>query len=80
MSTHHQFSPSQLMYREACAGWQPDSGSSSVAAEEGTMMHKALETGDFSGLNEEQLRCVTMVNDLFKALEEELQNDNFKRT
>jgi hypothetical protein len=79
MSDHHKFSPSQLMYREACPGWQPDEGPSSVAAAEGTMMHKALETGDYSGLTEEQKKCVDMVQDLFDMLKEELSSDNFKR-
>lgn len=76
MSTHHEFSPSQLMYREACPGWKPDDGPQSVAAAEGTLMHKALETGDCSGLTEEQTRCVEMVSNLFKELEEELANDD----
>jgi hypothetical protein len=68
------------MYREACPGWQSDDGSSSVAAMEGTMMHKALEIGDYSGLTEEQRKCVEMVQELFDTLKEELSNDNFKRT
>ena len=80
MSDHHKFSPSQLMYREACPGWQSDDSSSSVAAAEGTMMHKALETGDYSGLAEEQRKCVEMVQELFDTLKEELSNDDFKRT
>jgi hypothetical protein len=50
-----------------------------VAAAEGTMMHKALETGDYSGLTEEQKKCVDMVQELFDTLKEELSSDNFKR-
>ena len=79
VSAHHKFSPSQLMYREACSGWQPDEGPSSAAAEEGTMMHKALETGDYSQLNDEQKRCVDMVKDLFDSFEQELKDDHSKR-
>ena len=79
VDAHHKFSPSQLMYREACPGWQPDEGSSSAAAQEGTMMHKALETGDYSELNEEQKRCVDMVKDLFDSFEQELKDDYSKR-
>jgi len=78
MSGHHEFSPSQLMYREACPGWKPDEGSQSVQAAEGTMMHKALETGDLKGLNEEQTRCVTLVSDLFAAMREELEKGDSK--
>jgi len=36
------------------------------------MMHKALETGDLKGLNEEQSRCVNMVSELFASMKEEL--------
>ena len=43
-----------------------------MQAAEGTMMHKALETGDLNGLNEEQSRCVNMVSDLFASMKEEL--------
>lgn len=76
MSAHHEFSPSQLMYREACPGWKPDEGPQSVQAAEGTMMHKALETGDLNGLNEEQSRCVNMVSELFASMKEELDKPN----
>ena len=72
MSAHHEFSPSQLMYREACPGWKPDEGPQSIQAAEGTMMHQALETGDHKGLTEEQTRCVNMVGDLFTSMKEEL--------
>lgn len=72
MSAHHEFSPSQLAYREACPGWQPEEGEHSPQAAEGTMMHKALETQDLKGLNEEQTRCVSLVSDLFATMKEEL--------
>ena len=72
MSAHHEFSPSQLAYREACPGWKPDEGPQSIQAAEGTMMHKALETGKTEGLTEEQTRCVNLVSDLFSSLKEEL--------
>lgn len=78
MSSHHEFSPSQLAYREACPGWQPEDGEQSPQAAEGTMMHKALETGDLKGLNEEQNRCVSLVSELFVAMREELEQDGEK--
>lgn len=78
MSGHHEFSPSQLMYREACPGWKPEEGEQSPQAAEGTMMHKALETGDLKGLNEEQTRCVSLVSDLFVSMREELEQDGAK--
>lgn len=68
MSAHHEFSPSQLGYREACPGWKNEEGEQSVQAAEGTMMHSALETGKLTGLNEEQVRCVELVADLFSDM------------
>lgn len=52
-STHAKFGPSSLRYREICAGWQHSPGTS-AAADEGTMMHEAAETGDLSALTPEQ--------------------------
>ena len=78
MTAHHQFSPSQLAYREACPGWKPDEGPQSAQAAEGTMMHKALETGDLKGLNEEQTRCVNLVSELFVSMREELEKGESK--
>jgi len=78
MGAHHEFSPSQLMYREACPGWKPEDGEQSVQAAEGTMMHHALETGDLKGLNEEQTRCVSLVSDLFVSMREELEQEGSK--
>lgn len=56
---HAQFGPSSLKNRELCPGWRPDRNSDTSAADEGTMMHLAAETGDVSRLNAEQLDCVT---------------------
>lgn len=78
MSSHHEFSPSQLAYREVCPGWKPEEGEQSVQAAEGTMMHKALETGDLKGLNEEQTRCVSLVSDLFASMRGELEEGGNK--
>lgn len=56
---HAKYSPSSLAYREICAGFmnREDSG---PAAEEGTLLHKAAETGKLDGLNDEQRQCVEM--------------------
>ena len=53
MATHHKHSPSTLGYKEACPAWRGRSGTN-AAAEEGTLMHAALELDDFSNLNDEQ--------------------------
>ena len=51
--SHHKYGPSSLKWREICPGWdnepQPTEGGS-IAALEGTMMHKALETGNYEGV------------------------------
>lgn len=50
---HAKHSPSSLGYKEQCPAFR-NRGTSSAAAEEGTMMHEALELDDYSGLTEEQ--------------------------
>lgn len=50
---HAKHSPSSLGYKEICPAFRGRSGTN-PAAEEGTLMHEALETDDFSKLNEEQ--------------------------
>lgn len=52
-----RISPSQLRYYELCPGYRPEVESSS-AAEEGTLLHKAAETGDLTALDPEQRRAV----------------------
>lgn len=56
---HAKFSPSSLAYREICPGFinREDSG---PAAEEGTKIHKAVETGKLDGLTDEQRQCAEM--------------------
>ena len=51
-SVHAEFGPSQLKYFRKCPGYQGRSGESNPAAEMGTRIHLALETGDFSGLSD----------------------------
>jgi len=50
---HAKHSPSSLGYKEICPAFRGRSGTN-PAAEEGTLMHEALEKDDFSKLNEEQ--------------------------
>lgn len=59
MGTHHKFSPSKLALLERCPGYTSDETRSTHAADEGTLMHKAAETGDLSILeNDEQIVAV----------------------
>tara|TARA_B100001175_G_scaffold317444_1_gene334396 strand:- start:989 stop:2107 length:1119 start_codon:yes stop_codon:yes gene_type:complete len=58
-SQHHELGPSTLKYVEICPGYR-SSNETNVFAEEGTMLHTAAETGDLSGLNEEQTEAVVL--------------------
>ena len=61
--SHHNFSPSSLEQYRLCPGsYQMQLGIEerpSEAAAEGTLLHNAVATGDFTGLNEEQIELVT---------------------
>tara|TARA_R110000851_G_scaffold90785_3_gene198395 strand:- start:6927 stop:7985 length:1059 start_codon:yes stop_codon:yes gene_type:complete len=54
---HAKYSPSSLNYRAACNAFE-NRGGTSPAAEEGTLMHAALEKRSFDALNPEQLALV----------------------
>lgn len=74
--SHHRYSPSSLKWREVCPGWENEpqpSDAGSAAAEEGTRMHKALETGNLEGLDDWQRKNVMMVADLFAEMKQELE-------
>ena len=66
---HAKHSPSSFHYKEICPGFQ-NRGESSPAAEEGTRLHAALETGNIDGLAEEQLQVVAMCRDYVQNLEQ----------
>lgn len=65
---HAEHSPSGLHYKEICPGFK-NRGESGPAAEEGSLLHKALETGKTDGLNDEQLQVVDMCRDYVQELE-----------
>lgn len=54
---HAKYPPSKLRNLELCVGYENDN-TPNVAASEGTLMHKACETGDLSSLDEEQTEAV----------------------
>ncbi len=62
MSKHARHSPSSLGYKEVCPAYC-GRGGTNAAAEEGTLMHEALETDDFSALDEEQQFLVGLCRD-----------------
>lgn len=66
---HHELGPSTLKYVEICPSYR-SSNETNPFAEEGTMLHEAAETGELSGLNEEQLRHVVACLDYIKPMED----------
>lgn len=54
---HHKYGPSSLDALSKCVRFKYGD-SDADAASEGTLMHAACETGDVSGLDEEQRKCV----------------------
>lgn len=68
---HAKYSPSSLVHREICSGFTPNS-ESGPAAEEGTRLHNALETGNTDGLLDEQLQVVEMCRAYVEQLESEV--------
>ena len=65
---HAKHSPSSLAYKEICPGFK-NREESSPAADEGTLLHKALETGKTDGFDDEQLQVVEMCRDYIENLE-----------
>lgn len=57
-TAHAKYSPSTLNYRAKCPGYAPGTGG--AAADEGTLMHHAAETGEMEDLNPEQRAQVEM--------------------
>lgn len=63
MSDHAKYSPSALTALSKCLRFKYNETKENVdASDEGTMMHKAFETGDLRGLTEEQARAVESAN------------------
>jgi hypothetical protein len=65
---HAEHSPSSLALKEVCPGYGSDS-TPSVASEEGTRCHLALETGNDEGLDDEQHQVVGMCRDYAAGVE-----------
>lgn len=56
--SHAKYSPSKFKYFAACPGYQSEDGSN-ARADEGTMLHKVMETGEgYDGLTEEQKKLI----------------------
>lgn len=68
-----RISPSQLRFYELCPGYRPDDATSAYA-EEGSLLHEAVETRDLSKLDPEQRRaaefCIANIDSAIMALSE----------
>lgn len=67
---HHELGPSTLKYVEICPSYR-SSNETNPAAEEGTKLHLAAETGNMDGLSDEQIRLVVACLDYIQPLENE---------
>lgn len=65
---HHELGPSTLKNVEICPGFR-STNEDNIFTLEGTKMHEAAETGDFSGLDEEQEIMVAKALAYKKSLE-----------
>lgn len=67
-NTHHKHGPSTLKNKAVCAGWMNDPTSDTTLAEEGTLMHAAVETRRTDHLTPEQKtwvdKCIAYVDRL----------------
>lgn len=71
---HAKHSPSALACKEICPGFESNK-ESGPAAEEGTRLHKALETGNTDGLDDEQRQVVEMCHGYLEDLENEARGE-----
>lgn len=67
---HARFGPSTLDNLSKCVRFKYQEMGDNSAAEEGTLLHEAFETGDLRGLNEEQSAQVTKLLDYKQTLYE----------
>lgn len=67
VAAHHLFGPSSLDALSGCVRFKYND-SDADAATEGTELHKAFETGDLSGLDDEQRQCVTAIRNFVESL------------
>lgn len=68
MAKHARFSPSMLDNLSRCIRFKYVERKDEDAADEGTMLHKAFETGNLVGLDNEQTQSVQSILDLVDSL------------
>ena len=67
---HHKLGPSTLKWVEICPGYR-SSNETNPMAEEGTMLHEAVENEDMTGLDEVQISLVQKCLDYAKPFMDE---------
>ena len=72
---HSNVTASGLKYVEICPGFENDTQGLQEAADEGKLLHKACETGDMTGLNDEQQELVTRCLSVAEALLPDVEHD-----
>ena len=72
---HTNVTASGLKYVEICPGFENDTEGLQEAADEGKLLHKACETGDMTGLNDEQQELVTRCLSVAEALLPDVERD-----
>jgi hypothetical protein len=80
---HHEHGPSSLNYKRVCPAWRNREGSSEYA-DEGELMHKAMETGYDEALDHEQLqmvdKCRSWINTMIASGHADDQQNEVKLT
>ena len=73
---HHKLGPSTLKWVELCPGYR-SSDETNPMAEEGTMLHEAVENESMEGLDDEQMgavaKCLDYVAPLVTGADEVLK-------
>lgn len=73
---------SGLKYAEICPGFRNDSDGDSEAADEGKLLHKACETGDTTGLNDEQReqveKCLGFIAPMVAGADRDLREQEMR--
>ncbi len=66
---HAKYPPSKLSHWEICPGWENENNEN-LSANEGTLLHKACETGILTGLDEEQQQVVQLCRRYVSIIEQ----------
>ena len=73
--SHHPYGPSRWPGLCVCPGYEPRKGGDNEYAERGTAIHKAVETGDYTGLRPEDAETAKWMTDELMRLTQGLETD-----